>query len=219
MPSKKMMPALIQRLSREKGRMRLDLVHALSSIAGEQKAQDAKSWQAWFTKNNASFTVDQSATEAYRSKKRVQDVDIASFGFFYGLGVFSNRMCYVIDSSASMRGGRIESLKGNLTDSINNLAKHVMFNLIDFGGDIEILYEGALTSDRKSALKRTEAIDLSLATRSFCSMRQGMLIRRWIPSLVRWCAGARQHAVMGRNPGRDTLDDPVLPNGYVLHRF
>ena len=175
-PHKAVFPIILKRLEKEKGRMRLDLTYVLCSIAGGQQAKNKKGWAAWWAQNGKTFTVDAAASEAFRAKTRVQDVEVPGLGFFYGLSIYSDRMCYVIDSSASMRGARIESLKENLSESIKLLNDVVMFNLIDFGGDIEALYEGALTDNKKNGMKRVEEMDLSLATRSFCSMRQGMIL-------------------------------------------
>jgi hypothetical protein len=76
-----------------------------------------------------------------------------------------------------MRGDRIASLKENLTQSIGKLADHVYYNLVDFGGDVEVLTPGALTSDKARGKQRVYDMDLSVATRSFCGMRQGALLK------------------------------------------
>jgi hypothetical protein len=176
MPSRKMIPALIKRLSQEKGRMQCDLVHALSAIAGGQKGQDAKEWSAWHAKNKATFKVDPEASAAYRAATRPCDVNIPGTGYFYGLPIFSDQFSYVVDSSASMRGDRIASLKPNLTESIERLLSHVRYCVVDFGGDVEAMYGASLTTNKKEGRQRVYDMDLSVATRSFCAMRQGMII-------------------------------------------
>ncbi|MDP6524268.1 MAG: HEAT repeat domain-containing protein [Kiritimatiellia bacterium] len=175
-PNAKMVPALIQRLGKEKGRFRQDVVHALSCIAGEQKATDAKGWAAWWRKEGASFQVDEAASKEFRSTTRVQDVDVPGLGFFYGLQIVSDSFSYVVDSSASMRGPRIDSLKENMTSSVEGLAEHVKFNIVDFGGDVEIMYDGALTGNKKLGKQRVYDMDMSGGTRVFCGMRQAMLL-------------------------------------------
>lgn len=175
-PDAKMIPGLIKRLSKEKGRMRLDLTHALSAIAGSQQGQDTKEWSAWWAKNKTTFKVDTAASKAYRDQTRPQDVDMMGLGFFYGLNIYSDHFSYVVDSSASMKGDRIASLKENLTGSIVGLASFVNYNIVDFGGDVEVMYPGALTTDERKGKKCVYDMDLSWATRSFCAIRQSMLI-------------------------------------------
>jgi hypothetical protein len=175
-PSTKMIPALVKRLAEEEGRMQCDLVHTLSCIAGGQKGQNAKEWAAWWAKNKRTFKVDEEASEAYRSATRPSDVNIPGTGYFYGLPIFSDRFSYVVDSSASMKGDRIASLKPNLTESIDRLASHVRYCVVDFGGDVEALYGAGLTTNKNMGKQRVYDMDLSVATRSFCAMRQGMII-------------------------------------------
>ena len=169
-PHKGFFNTLIKRLNNEKGRLRQDIVHCLSTIAGGQEASTAKEWAAWWSKNSRTFQVDAEASAAYRESNRIQDVDIDGNGFFYGLILYSDRMSYVVDSSASMRGGRIESLTENMSGSIEQLKSHVKFNIVDFGGDLNIMYEGSLTSNKRDGVETVEDFFLSLGTRSYDGM-------------------------------------------------
>ncbi|MBL7077454.1 MAG: hypothetical protein ISS31_08275 [Kiritimatiellae bacterium] len=175
-PSEKMVPALIKRLTAEKGRVRLDLTHALSAIAGSQVATDAKGWTAWWTKERGSFTVDPAATKEFLSQKRPQDMDIMGLGYFYGLSIYSDHFAYVVDSSLSMKGDRIASLKENLTGSIEALNPIANYSVVDFGGDIEVMSPPELTTSHSKGKKRVYEMDMSLATRSFCAIRQAMVL-------------------------------------------
>jgi len=176
LPDKRVGPALIQRLEQEKGRMRLDLVHALSCITGEQHAETAEGWKDWWVKNQATFEVDPAASETFRKKTRVQDVNVPGNGFFYGLTIYSDRFCYVVDSSASMKGDRIESLRESMLASLEGLKEHVMFNIVNFGGEVVILYPGAMTDDRRDGKRHIEEMDLSWGTRTMDAMEQACLI-------------------------------------------
>lgn len=176
MPDKRVGPALIQRLEKEKGRMRLDIVHALSCIAGEQHGQTAEEWKGWWVKNLAEFEVDTAASEAFRKKTRIQDINVPGNGFFYGLTIYSDRFCYVVDSSASMKGDRIESLRESMLASLVGLKPHVMFNIVNFGGEVVILYPQALTDDRRDGRKHIEEMGLSFGTRTMDAMEQACLI-------------------------------------------
>ena len=183
-PDKRLIPALIVRLEKELGRLRLDLVHALSAIAGEQKGQTAAEWKTWWVANQAGFEVDVAASEAYRKTTRVQDVTIPGRGYFYGLPIYSDRLVFVVDTSASMRGDRIASLRENLVDSLDSLDRSkerfgngrnpVLFNIVDFGGDVVSMYSGALTDDIRDGKKRAETMPMTLGTRSFDAMDRAL---------------------------------------------
>ncbi len=175
-PDKRMVPALIERLRKEQGRLRMDLVHALSSIAGEQKAQTAEAWAGWWTTNGPSFEVDAAASAAYRARIPVQRVDLVALGFFYSLPIQSDRICYVVDSSMSMKGDRIASLRRNLAESIDGLAKHVRYDIVDFGGEVVVLEADGLLEDRRKGVKRAEDMPLSLGTRAYDAMERAARI-------------------------------------------
>ncbi len=176
MPDKRVGPALIQRLAEEKGRMRLDIVHALSCIAGEQHGETAEEWKEWWVKNQADFEVDTAASATFRKKTRVQDVNVPGNGFFYGLTVYSDRMCYCVDSSASMKGDRIEALRESMKGSVDSLKEHVMFNICNFGGEVIIMYPQAMSDDKRDGHKHIEEMDLSYGTRTMDAMEQTCLI-------------------------------------------
>jgi len=175
-PDKRAVLPLIERLAKEKGRLRLDVVHALSSIAGEQHGQTAEEWREWWGKNGATFEVDADATAAYREKTRVQDVRVPGNGFFYGLTIYSDRFCYVVDTSASMRGDRIASLRDNMAGSIKMLKDHVQYNIVDFGGDVVTMYPGALTGNKHKGIQRVEYMPLTFATRSYDAMERACFL-------------------------------------------
>ncbi len=175
-PMKQSMPVLVQRLARETGRMRCDLVHALSSIAGEQHGKTAEEWTTWMKTKGGPFQVDSAKTQAYRAETRVQDVEVPQTGYFYGLPIFSDRVVFVVDSSASMNPNRMGSMVMNLAETCNILKDHVMVNVVDFGGKVEIIYEGGLMNDKKAGAKRAFEMDLSLGTRSYDGMEVGWLL-------------------------------------------
>jgi len=184
-PDKRLIPVLIKRLGQETGRFRLDVVHALSSIAGQQNGATAKDWTKWWTENQRTFEVDPAASKAYRAATRVQDVTIPPLGFFYGLPIYSDRLVYCVDSSASMKGDRIASLRHNMVESLTSLEAekdpalfgnevHVYFNIVDFGGDVVTMESGGLTDSFKDGKKRAETMPLTLGTRSFDAMELSM---------------------------------------------
>lgn len=175
-PDKRMVPALIERLRREQGRLRMDLVHALSCIAGEQKAQTAEAWAGWWTTNGPGFEVDAEASAAYRARTPVQRVDLVALGFFYSLPIQSDRICYVVDSSQSMKGDRIASLRRNLAESVDGLAKPVRYDIVDFGGDLTVLEADGLLEDRRKGVKRAEDMPLSGGTRAYDAMERAARI-------------------------------------------
>lgn len=167
---------LIEQLEEHEGRFRLDILHALSSIAGNQYGrQSAEQWQQWWDEQReAGFAVDLDKTRAFRSTYRVQDMSLQGNVQFYGLQVPSDRFCFVLDSSNSMSGDRIEDLRANAEQTITSMPRHVAFNLVDFGGRVAWFSESGLSRDRKEAIEYINTMPLTLGTRSYDAIEEGV---------------------------------------------
>lgn len=177
-PSTDSFDALIKRLGEEKGRFRLDVNHALASIAGKQHGRTAQEWQAWW-ESNKDFKPDPVKTDAFRSQIRVQDVRCETLGFFYHAPIFSDRLAFVLDTSASMKGDKIENLKQNLTMTLESLAKHVRFNVVDFGGHVAVMMPGRLmnaAAGASAAIQNLGYLKLTLGTRSYDGLEAGVAL-------------------------------------------
>lgn len=172
-PDARSIPPLLARLRSERGRFRLDLVYALSSIAGEQKGPTAEAWERWWRQAAMTFRPNSEATQAFRKAMRVQDMGVPSLGRFYSLPIYSERICFVVDSSQSMRGERMASLRANLTQAVQTLEDHVAYNIVNFGGVIEAMRQGSLLREKRSAYRRIEDMGYTSGTRSYDAMEVG----------------------------------------------
>lgn len=169
-PSTDAIEPLIERLGDEKGRFRLDVLHALSSIAGEQKGSTPEHWLKWWDENRETFKPDPKKTAAFRAKKRVQDVHAKKLGFFYHTSIYSDRVVFTLDTSKSMRGEKFESLKRNLKMTLESLANHVRFNVADFGGHVRVMIPGRMMNAQagaEAAIHQLSYFELTLGTRSY----------------------------------------------------
>ena len=176
-PNAKLVQPLIDRLEKEKGRLRLHIVYALNSIRGEKShLQKSKQWQEWWDKAQESFKPDMEKTQTFRASYRVIDMFVPVNGEFYGLPIFSDKLCFVVDTSLSMKGDKITNLREQTNFTIDGLSKVVQFNLVDFGGLIKIYYPGGLCNDKKGMKEYVEKMPMSYATRSLDAMEAGMEI-------------------------------------------
>ena len=175
-PAKESIPHLIKRFEAETGRFRLDVNYALSSIAGKKVGYKPEQWVAWWKKNGKTFKVDLTKTIEFRASVRLQDAGAIGLGGFYSISIYSDRCCFVVDYSASMKGDKIVDLKSNMKDTIENMKDYVEFNICDFGGDVALLYEGALTDNKKKALKYVDDSPLTVGTRSMDALDMGIML-------------------------------------------
>ena len=176
-PDKQSVQPLIDMYEKEKGRLRLDVAFALCSIAGEKKTfLTYKHWQEWWDKVKDDFQVDMNKTLQFRQTHLPIDLHVPSNGEFYGLPIFSDRICFVVDTSLSMKGGKIENLRENAITTIESLNDAVYFNQVDFGGQIKIHYGGDLMQDKRSLIEYIKVMPMSWGTRSLDSIEVGMEI-------------------------------------------
>ncbi len=178
-PAAESVPVLIDRLSKETGRFRLDVTHALASIAGDQVAGSVEEWRQWWEAQRLSFTPNPEKTAAYRREYLVQDVRVRSLGSFYDLDIYSDRLVFVLDTSMSMRGEKIASLKTNLAETLQTLQPNVQYNVVDFGGHMALMKPGSLITGAETPLviHKVGYMTLTLGTRSYDAMELAMLLR------------------------------------------
>ena len=174
-PAKESVPALLSTLKAELGRFRQDAAYALLSIVPQLDQELQFKWDAWWDEHGEAFEVDPEATRKFRDSKRVQDIEVASLTDFYGGKIISNRVVFVLDTSMSMKGDKIKSLKLTMSDTLERMPEHMKFNVVNFGGIVHVLRPGALIGarHRASANDAIQYMELSWGTRTFDAMEEG----------------------------------------------
>lgn len=170
-PDKAAVECLRQRYSEETGRLRQDALYALLSIvAGKPQGMDIIAFDEWWALHGQAFEVDLPATLAWRETTKVGQAEVEPLAGFYDSGVISDRPVFTVDTSLSMKGKQIESLKETLTDVVLSFPEHVKFNIVDFGGYVRTLAPGGLipAKNRRQAMREfIYDMKLSFGTRSY----------------------------------------------------
>jgi hypothetical protein len=164
---------LVDALSQETGRLRANLMWAIYALAGEEmgpRFEDIKDW----AEEAANQEVDPAAVAEFVSKRHVRSIDFLNENtYFYDIPVLSEKFVYLVDTSASMKGGRIDSLRMSLMDSIYKISqKGTLYNIVDFGGDIVEMVPKKMTTDKKKGPYRVEDFVLTVATRTYDSFER-----------------------------------------------
>ncbi len=138
---------LVDRLQREKGRLRFDEVTALRKLTGKQIGFSPIDWKSWWDANKAAFEMPE---RPKKGKKNGDDADAppATQTSFFNIPLLSDRICFIIDFSGSMKTvedpkaqttegaqstegmSKIEIALKELEASINKLAPEVKFTVI-----------------------------------------------------------------------------------------
>ncbi|MHC5067374.1 MAG: HEAT repeat domain-containing protein [Planctomycetota bacterium] len=137
---------LIDRLKKEAGRLRLDLVYALNAIVGEQTYNSTyDEWKEWRDGPGAQCQSDPERSAAFRAQYRVIDTMVPAYTEMYGVKIWSDKVMFVVDSSGSMvANSRIDDLRTQMTEILTALGEVKSFtcNLIDYGGDVRLFGKG-----------------------------------------------------------------------------
>lgn len=121
---------LINLLPRFKGLVQFDTVSHLTESTGQNFGDDAAKWKVWWTENRNITKVP--------DKRTVAMGPYAKFGDYYGIPICAKRVVFVLDTSGSMRGAKIEAAKSELMRVIRELPKEVYFSVIAFDGKIRV---------------------------------------------------------------------------------
>ena len=172
-PDVKSVEPLLAMLDAETGRFRQDAAYALASINCGKHGDNPSKWRPWWTENSGTFKPNDEATAKWRKANRVQDIKVKLVADFYGVSIISDRIVFVLDTSASMRGDKIASLKETMAQTLADTPDFVKFNIVDFGGIIRVMskYGDMISGMIASAMaSQIGQMDLSLGTRTFDAM-------------------------------------------------
>jgi hypothetical protein len=120
---------LINLLPRFKGQVQFDVVSHLIAATGQNFGDDAGKWKLWWLENQGqSFAQDKSKAPPIPGK----------FGEYHGIPICAKRVVFVLDTSLSMRGAKIEVAKTELLRAIRELPQEVHFSVISFDGSVRV---------------------------------------------------------------------------------
>ncbi|HVA51617.1 MAG TPA: hypothetical protein VNH11_35075 [Pirellulales bacterium] len=122
--------ALVNLLATATGEVRVDIVRHLTSVSGRKFGVDPRAWMTWWQAQQRGTPKD--AGQTYSMAQAMP-----SKSTYYGLPIYAARLLFVIDTSASMAGGRIEAAKRELSSAILSLPEGTHFNVLSF--DIVVL--------------------------------------------------------------------------------
>lgn len=120
--------ALIKLFATVTGEVRGDIVRHLTAVTGEQHGLDAEAWSQWWKEHGEGFEYPPSGKHVPSMSQVIKK----SSSTYYGLPLYAARIVFVIDTSASMSGGRIEAAKRELTSAILSLPDRVKFSVLAF---------------------------------------------------------------------------------------
>jgi len=135
-------PLLFDRLDEEVDWLEWSPHWSLRMLTGEDHGRSPARWRHWWSDVGATFAMPTHAEalrleRERRDRRRVNDTRAS----FYGLQITGDRVCFVLDASASMKGEtpsgltRHEAVRRNLIRLLGRLPLGHRFNMIFFAWD------------------------------------------------------------------------------------
>jgi hypothetical protein len=120
---------LINLLPRFKGLVQFDVVSHLIASTGQDFGDDAGKWKVWWTEKQ-NLTAE---------KPKIPPIgSYGKFGEYYGIPICAKRVVFVLDTSGSMRGVKIEAAQQELIRVIRELPKEVHFSIVAFDSNVRV---------------------------------------------------------------------------------
>ena len=120
--------ALVDLLETLRGEVRADVAGYLAAISGKNHGVDADAWRAWWEAEGEGFEFPPRAP--FYPAPTVAPGDAGNA--YYEIPVYADRIVFVIDTSSSMEGERMETAKRELVSAIHTLAPDVAFTVVSF---------------------------------------------------------------------------------------
>jgi hypothetical protein len=147
-----------------KGEVRADILVYLCGITGQQFGLDGKAWHAWWEANREGFTFPPIAQRAAG-----RAAAMAKTTSYYGLPVYASRLVFILDTSASMKGARIEAAKRELIKAITELPTGVYFGVLVFNARVmawqnDLMLATPVNKELAAAFVRLQGLALQTAS-------------------------------------------------------
>ncbi|MBJ02479.1 MAG: hypothetical protein CMK00_06375 [Planctomycetes bacterium] len=136
------LPVLIDRLGGARGQAKIDVHQVLQLVTGLDHGRSAGRWRTWWEKEGEAYILPsyEESLRAARARRSSQKSSETSTSF-YGLQVISERVCFILDVSGSMKhempnGTRLELAKRELLAALEKYPDEDLFNILFFSTDV-----------------------------------------------------------------------------------
>lgn len=166
---KEAVTVLLQLLPTATGEVRADIQRHLAHLSG-LPATDKPDWQAWWKEKQADFKFP-----LLRADRKADAV--AGLPSYYGLPLYGSRLIFILDTSGSMKGGRMEAAKRELSKAVTELPDDVQFNIVAFNSVVvpwqkDLVHSGPET--KKEALRFVQSCTPQQTTASYDALEAAL---------------------------------------------
>ncbi|HIF40020.1 MAG TPA: VWA domain-containing protein [Planctomycetes bacterium] len=157
------LPLLIERLDLETRRLQDDLSRVLRLMTGLDNGTTTARWRMWWEDQDSDYALPpyEAALAAEMAREERKEASVTQVTF-YGLGILSDRLAFIVDTSGSMSamanrrdgdtegGGRATRLtiaKEEISRVLEGLSPGVLFNLVFFSSGVSAWQDELIPMD------------------------------------------------------------------------
>ncbi len=178
---KRVITALLAFMGKEDGRLKGEAYKYLVKVTGQNFGLEIEDWRKWWEIEKERFKFN-AVDQGKKTQVRARDVD------YYGIEIFSERVCFIIDCSSSMtakardaetkqESTRIALAKKELVKAIEKFKAGVQINIIHFNSNFASMAKQLtpLTPAGKSqAVKFVRGLGTGQGTNIFDSLSEAI---------------------------------------------
>ncbi len=171
--SKSAIGALIGLVDRVDGETQADVVKYLTSVTNQAFGIDKAAWTNWWAANSAGFVIPPAGTRTLAAADKVSP----GVTMYYGLPMYATRLVFVMDTSNSMIGFRLDTAKRELCDAINKLRPSDQFTVLVFDRSVRAWQKTLAPADaanKKKAVAFVKKQGTQLMTASFDALEAAL---------------------------------------------
>jgi hypothetical protein len=164
---------LVTMLTSAQGEVRSDIIRNLAALSGEQPGPDPLQWTNWWKASKATFKFPDPAKPLLAARQKAAP---QGGGSYYGLPL-ANRIVFIMDTSLSMRGARIEAAKRELIKAISELPDATHFSVLVFNSRAtawQAQLVPATSENKESACRFVASQELGPNTASYDALEAAM---------------------------------------------
>lgn len=167
-------PVLIDRVGGENAVLRQDVLSVLRLLTAQDHGNSPERWKRWWQVEGEEFKLPslESAEAEERSRRQREGQGRTSTGF-YGLEIISDRACFVLDVSGSMRSlmrgsgkTRMAAAREELSKALQAYADGRLFNVIFFASRVSAWQDELVTMNSKTRESVLEFVGSQVPTDS-----------------------------------------------------
>jgi hypothetical protein len=128
-----------------------DVVRHLTRISGAHLGSNLNAWRDWWKEHKEGFEFPARDSEAPLDASAAPK----STSYYYGLSLAARRIVFVLDTSGSMEGPRLQAAKHELAKAIDGLDEEVSFSIVIFNNLVTVWQRGLMPA--KPSIKRAAA--------------------------------------------------------------